>query len=381
MSEENVLSFEPAEADEDVLIAPVEVEKSAQGRLMEDALNSLQITEWSQAGHKIIKYPVDLGVLLQSTVLGTYHRRCLAFKRKASIGNGYETASPGRVRNVLPDAELRAFVDDWNTFANAYFELETNIFGRIRRLHHVRANTLWKAAKGGWVQKVIDPEKDRVEFRVIPEKKIVHLKEYSAFSDHYGVPDWFPALLPVMLAWESNDFKRKFYANGSHAGLLILLTGVKGLSPTQREEIETKIKSTQGPGHFKTLFMAFKDPDVKVEVKGVAAESPVKDDYPEIQKSTREQVITAHGLPPRLMSIILDAKGGSMQGQLLEELKLFHLSFVRPEQRLLEEFLNPLLPAPIAFRDFLPADEGGEEPAEDEPGEEEPPDGGPGAED
>jgi len=375
--EANGVAETSAGTDErDFMIVPVEIGKSAQGRLMDAAINDLQLTEWNQAGHKVIKYPVDLGVLLQSTVMGTYHRRCLAFKSLASIGNGYETERPNEVLGVLPDHDLRAFVHDYNTFANAYFELETNLFGRIRRLHHVRANTLWKKADGSWVQKVVVPEKDRPEFRVIGKKKIVHLSQYSPFSDHYGLPDWLPALLPVMLAFESNDFKRKFYANGSHAGLLILLTGIKGLSKEQREGIETKIKSTQGPGNFKTLFMAFKDPDVKVEVKGVASETPVKDDYPEIQKSTREQVITAHGLPPRLMSIILDTKGGSMQGQLKEELELFNLSYVRPEQRMLEDFLNPLLPAPIVLRDFLPVAAGdGEnaaEPAEQEPAEDEP---------
>ena len=348
---------EAAETRESFAIE-IPFEKSAQGDLFDRALNDLQITEWSQAGHRIIKYPVDLGVLLQSTVMGTYHARSLAFKRLASIGNGYDSEKVDAVRLTLSDFDLNAFVSDFFLFGNGYLERETNINGRTVRLHHVRANSLWKKANGGWVQKVVPPEKDKTEFRDIPKNKIAHLSEYSPFSDHYGLPSWVAALLPVALAWASNDFKRKFYENGAHAGLLILLTGIQGLTATQVKEIEEKIKSTKGPGNFSTLFVALKNADAKVEIKGVASESPVRDDYPEIQKSSREQVLTAHGMPPRLMSIILDAKGGAQGGkELNDELRLFNLSFVEPTQLLLERFLNPLLPAEIHFKSFLPDEE------------------------
>ena len=364
MSEPNEGAMEAAE-DEGIVVVEIAVAKSAQGDLFDRALNDVQLTEWSQAGHRVIKYPVDLGVLLQSTAMGTYHARSLAFKRLASIGNGYDTARPDAVRATLLDFDMNAFAADFFLFGNGYLEKETNAMDRLVRLHHVRANSLWKKAKGGWVQKVVPPEKDKIEFRVIPKNKVVHLREYSPFSDHYGVPPWMAALLPVALAWESNDFKRKFYQNGAHAGLAMLLTGIQGLSSTQVKAIEEKITATKGPGNFKTLFIALKNPDAKLEIKGVAKESPVRDDYPEIQKSSREQVLTAHGMPPRLMSIILDAKGGGLGGkELNDELRLFNLSFVKPTQRLLENFLNPLLPAEIKFRSFLP-----DEPEEADPGE------------
>jgi len=353
--------------DNEIVVMAVEIEKSAQGELFDRALNDVQLTEWSQAGYRVIKYPVDLGVLLQSTVMGTYHARSLAFKRLASIGNGYDSEKRDAARATLPDYDLNAFVADFFLFGNAYLERETNVMGRVLRLHHVRANSLWKKAKGGWVQKVVPPEKDKIEYREIPRAKIEHLREYSPFSDHYGVPPWLAALLPVALAWESNDFKRKFYQNGAHAGLAILLTGIQGLSTSQVKEIEEKIKGTKGPGNFKTLFLALKNPDAKLEIKGVAKESPVKDDYPEIQKSSREQVLTAHGMPPRLMSIILDAKGGGHGGkELNDELRLFNLSFVEPTQLLLENFLNPLLPAEIHFKSFLPDEQDATEPPEPE---------------
>lgn len=137
----------------------------------------------------------------------------------------------------------------------------------------------------------------------------------------------------------------------------------------QRKEIETKFKETKGPGHFRSIFMAFNSTEVEIEIKGVAKESPVRDDYPEITKSTREKIISAHGVPPRLMSIILDAKSGAMTGQVDEELRLFNLAWVEPFQLRLESFLNPLLPAPIKFRPFLLSRlEGDADPIQDQPG-------------
>jgi PBSX family phage portal protein len=363
----------------DAVSFTLEVEKSAQSKLFEQVLGDFQITEWSQAGQKVIKYPIDLGVLLQSTIMGPYHNRCLEFKRIATIGNGYDTKDPEGVKAVLADFDLSSWVDDFFLFANGYLEREQAVSGRVAKLHHVRANSLWKTSKGDWVQRTRDPEQDKDDWKTIDAAKILHLREYSALSDHYGVPKWLPALLPVALTWESNDFKRKFYQNGAHAGLLILLTGITGLTQPQMDELEKKIKGTKGPGNFNTLFIALKNAEAKVEIKGVAKETPVRDDYPEIQKACREQVLTAHGLPPRLMSIILDAKGGAMGGgELKDELRLFHLSFVAPTQKLLEDFLNPLLPpsSPIKFRDFLPDEHGNAQPDPEAPAADNPPDDG-----
>jgi PBSX family phage portal protein len=352
----------------------MEIAKSAQSQVMQQILTDMQITEWSQAGKKVIRYPIDLGILLQSTLMSSYHARCLEFKRIATIGNGYTTENPkdaAKVAEVLSDYDLDAFVHDCDLFANGYLERESTLTGRVTKLHHVRANSLWKwAAKpGGWVQKQRPPETDKDTWREIPAGKIVHLRQYSPLSDHYGVPSWVATLLPVALAWESNDFKRKFYQNGAHAGLLILLTGMTGLTEPQMKELERQIKSTKGPGNFNTLFIALKNAEAKVTVSGVAKEMPARDDYPEIQKSSREQILTAHGLPPRLMAIILDAKGGATGGAELDsELRLFNLSTVEPRQRRLENFLNPLLPVPIKFNSFLPDKYGLAEPDPKKPG-------------
>ena len=335
--------------DDEIIVLPIE---KADGASIADAIEDGLITEWNQSGKKLIKYPLDLGTLLRASIMGPYHKRCLIFKRVAAIGAGYDTDKPAEVEAVLPRKVLTAFVDDQLTFANAYLERETNAQGNLVALHHIRANSLWKSADGGFVQKVINPEKEKAEWLPVPAEKIVHHFEYSPLSDHYGVPDYVPALLPVAVAYEADDFHRKFYQNGAHAGVVILLKGFKSLSQKQREDIEAKFAKTKGPGHFRNILLGIRDPDAEVQVIGVAKESPVRDDYPEINKSSREKVISAHGVPPRLMSIILDSKNGAITGQLPDEIDLFNISWVGPFQLLLEDFLNPLLPAPIKFRPF-----------------------------
>lgn len=339
-------------ADPEVMV--FEIEKAEVSERLTPLINQ-QITGWVQDSKvKVIKYPLDLGTLLQATTMGPFHKRCLVFKRIAAIGSGYDTAGSAQaVANVLPTWDLRAMADDWLVFGNGYLEKETNVTGRVVRLHHVRANTLWKTPDGSWTQRLVDPVKDTPTWRAIPRNKIIHLREYSPLSDHYGVPDYIPALLPVALAYEADDFHRKFYQNGAHAGLIILLKGVRNLTPAQRDEIKAQLGKTKGPGNFKSLFMCFKNSDVDIEIKGVAKESPVKDDYAEVNKNTREKIISAHGVPPRLMNIILDAKAGAMAGQVEEEMRLFNLSWAEPAQLTLEEFLNPWLPAPIKFKPFL----------------------------
>ena len=327
------------------------IEKAADSR-WDKALSSAFATTWNEDGKEVIKYPIDLKTLLDASLMSSYHRRCLVFKRIAAIGSGYQAADPAAVAAVLPWRDLVGFVDDVLTFANGYLETERNANGELVRLHHVRANTLWKAPKGGWRQRTVEPGKTPT-YREIAEEKIVHLFEYCPLSDHYGIPDYLPALLPIALSYEADDFHRKFYQNGAHAGLVILLKGIRNLSKEQRDAIEEKFKSTKGPGNFASIFMAFASTDPEIEIKGVAKEAPVRDDYPEITKSTREKILSAHGIPPRLMSIILDAKSGAMAGQVDEELRLFNLAWVEPFQLQLEAFLNALLPEALKFKPFL----------------------------
>jgi len=320
---------------------------------------------WSQdniSEKDVIKYPVSLGALMDAAVMNPYHARCLRFKSTAVIGSGYTLANGsedkqklGAVRAVLTDDALSAFGADYYQFGNAYLECETNAKGIVVKLHHVRAASLWKT-KTAWVQRVVEDEgltPGTGKFNQIEKKKILHRALYTPLSDHYGLPEYIAALLPIMLSYEADDFHRKYYSNGANAGFIIKITGLKSISEADRKEIKNQLESTKGPGNFRSLVMAFGGKDVEVEVIGVAKEGTIRDDYTGIKTTSRESILTSHGLPPRLMSIILDSKSGAISGQVDEEMRLFNIAFVEPEQLALESFLNPLLPYPIKFKPFL----------------------------
>jgi PBSX family phage portal protein len=316
----------------------------------------------------VIRYPLDLAVLLASTLMNPYHSRALRAKRVATIGSGYtgldgaDLKDAEAVAEVLPDENLEAFVSDRNLFGNAYFEIEKNAKDEIVRLHHCRANTMFRSLDlKNWVQ-IIVPQPGTapalaqpmpIIIRTIPKAKILHLHEYSPLSDYYGVPDWVSCLLHIMLAWESDDFRRKFYKNGAHAGVVVLLKGARDLSQEQRETIKSKFKDSKGAGNFRTIFVSTNHADAEIQIIGVAKEAPVRDDYMDIKQSTRESIITAHGLPARMMSIILDRSGAGIAGKVQDEMALFNRMYVEPEQIRLESFLSPLLPEPIKFKPFL----------------------------
>ena len=320
---------------------------------------------WSQdnLGDKsVIKYPVSLGALMDAAVMNPYHSRCLRFKSTAVVGSGYTLADGtedekklAEVRAVLSDDALGAFSSDYYQFGNGYLEDEKNGKGAVARLHHVRAVSLWKT-KEGWAQRVVESdgaETGKAKLNPIEQDVILHRALYTPLSDHYGLPEYVSALLPIMLSYEADDFHRKYYSNGANAGFIIKLTGLKSISETDRKEIKRQLESTKGPGNFRSLVMAFGGKDVEVEVIGVAKEGTIRDDYTGIKTTSRESILTAHGLPPRLMSIILDSKSGAISGQVDEEMRLFNIAFVEPEQLALERFLNPLLPHPIKFKPFL----------------------------
>jgi len=98
-------------------------------------------------------------------------------------------------------------------------------------------------------------------------------------------------------------FRRKYYLNGSHAGIHPLRHRCAG----RREQvngIREALKYSKGPGNFRNLFIyapnGKKDGLQLILISEVAA----KDEFFSIKNVTRDDVLAAHRVPSQLLGLV-----------------------------------------------------------------------------
>ncbi|AMC34694.1 hypothetical protein VN23_08780 [Janthinobacterium sp. B9-8] len=102
-------------------------------------------------------------------------------------------------------------------------------------------------------------------------------------------------------------FRRRYFANGSHAGFILYMTDA---AQSYIDDLRTALQGSKGPGDFKNLMVyapgGKKDGMQILHIFEVAA----KDDFWNIKNVTRDDQLSAHRVPAQLMRIIPNNTGG-----------------------------------------------------------------------
>ena len=144
-------------------------------------------------------------------------------------------------------------------------------------------------------------------------------------------------------------FRRRYYANGSHAGFILYVT-----DPAQHEEdieaMRDQLIKSKGVGNFKNLF--YYAPNGKADgIKLIPiSEVAAKDEFVNIKASSRDDVLAAHRVPPQLMGMMPNNVGGF--GDVEKGAKVFARNEIRPLQSRIKDELNAWAGAPVC--DFRP---------------------------
>lgn len=104
-------------------------------------------------------------------------------------------------------------------------------------------------------------------------------------------------------------FRRKYYQNGAHAGYILYMTDA-AQSSSDVDRMRQAMRDTKGLGNFRNLFMYA--PNGKLDGIKILPLSEVatKDDFFNIKKASRDDLLSAHRVPPQMMGIIPDNSGG-----------------------------------------------------------------------
>lgn len=190
---------------------------------------------------------------------------------------------------LLSQQEFSRYALDYLVFGNAYLEERQNRCG-------VDRGTYW------FVQ-------DWKEAHRFKTDSVFHLIEPDINQELYGLPEYLSALNSACLNEAATLFRRKYYQNGAHAGYILYMTDA-AQSTSDVDRMRQAMRDTKGLGNFHNLFMYA--PNGKPDGIKILPLSEVatKDDFFNIKNASRDDLLSAHRVPPQMMGIIPNNTGG-----------------------------------------------------------------------
>ncbi|MCG8708849.1 phage portal protein [Brenneria sp. 4F2] len=247
---------------------------------------------------KWIEPPISFSGLAKSLRAAVHHSSPIYVKRNILVS----TFIP---HPLLSQQDFSRFVLDYLVFGNAFLEKRLNRLGGILRLESSPAKYTRRGVEEDvcwFVHSFKEP------YRFAPGS-VFHLLEPDINQEMYGLPEYISSLNSAWLNESATLFRRKYYQNGAHAGYIMYVTDAAQNS-TDIDALRKAMNGTKGMGNFKNLF--FYAPNGKPDgIKIVPlSEVATKDDFFNIKNASRDDLLSAHRVPPQLMGIIPNNSGG-----------------------------------------------------------------------
>lgn len=297
--------------------------------------------------HGCVIPPEYFPALAEFPDMNAYHQRCLVAKANCVAGLGYEFTEkvPKELEDFLLENSFAEtiinFWYDYELFGNSYMEI-VRLSGRLAALYHLPAKDIYvtKYRDACWQ---LMPDGKEVRFAVYGEKdndnhEVLGIKNYTPRSGYYGLPQYLGALPAITINRVIGDYNLNFFSNSAIPDLALIVEGGE-LDEKSEEEIKTFLSDNiKGIANaHKTLYIPVTDPNVKIRIEKL---NNVRDaSFRGLRNDNRDEIISAHGVPPRLVGVVVSGQlGGS--GEVLGQLQTFLQTDIRPKQRKLENFLN-----------------------------------------
>ncbi|QCR38017.1 phage portal protein [Nissabacter sp. SGAir0207] len=246
---------------------------------------------------------------------------------------------------LLTQQEFSRMALDYLVFGNAFMELRKNALGKPLRLENSPAKFTRRGIEEGAYWFVHDWK----EPHAFAPGSVFHLVEPDINQELYGLPEYLSALNSAWLNESATLFRRKYYQNGAHAGYILYMTDA-AQSSSDVERMRQAMRDTKGLGNFRNLFMYA--PNGKPDGIKILPLSEVatKDDFFNIKKASRDDLLSAHRVPPQMMGIIPDNSGGF--GDAVKAAQVFVRNELTPLQERMKELNSWLGQEVITFRPY-----------------------------
>ena len=279
-----------------------------------EILNYLQCT----FNGKWFEPPISLNTLSNTFSASSYHSSPIYVKRniltRSFISHKY-----------LSTQSFSRLVLDYLSLGNCYLENKISVMNTQLGLEPVLAKYTRRGLDLNRYY-FLTPSYEEHEFK---KGKVWHLLSHDINQEIYGVPEYLAAINSIWLDKAATTFRRRYYINGSHAGFILYLS-----NPTHNEKdidsLKESLRQSRGPGNFRNLVIY--SPNGKPEgLKLIPiGEVAAKDNFGDIKSVSRDDILTAHRVPPSLMGVIPSNVGGL--GDPEKASKVFYENEIQPLQ-------------------------------------------------
>lgn len=267
--------------------------------------------------------PISFDGLARSVRAAVHHSSPMYVKRNILAS----TFIPHR---LLSQQEFSRYALDYLVFGNAYLEVRKNQIGKPLHL---------KCAPAKYTRRGVERDaywfvQSWKEAHQFAPGSVFHLIEPDINQELYGLPEYLSALNSAWLNESATLFRLKYYKNGAHAGYILYATDAS-ISASDMNALKRELSQTKGTGNFRNVFMSA--PNGKPDgIKIIPlSEVATKDDFFNIKKASRDDLLSAHRVPPQMMGIIPDNSGGF--GDVKKAAQVFVRNELTPLQERMKE--------------------------------------------
>ncbi|EMF8146865.1 phage portal protein [Serratia marcescens] len=282
--------------------------------------------------------PISFDGLARSVRAAVHHSSPMYVKRNI-------LASTFIPHPLLSQQEFSRYALDYLVFGNAFLEVRKNRLGEPLRL---------QCSPAKYTRRGVDPDtywfvQDWKEPHQFAPGSVFHLIEPDINQELYGLPEYLSALNSAWLNEAATLFRRKYYQNGAHAGYILYMTDA-AQSTSDVDRMRQAMRDTKGLGNFRNLFMYA--PNGKPDGIKILPLSEVatKDDFFNIKNATRDDLLSAHRVPPQMMGIIPNNTGGF--GDIEKASQVFVRNELIPLQERMKEINEWVEQKIINFKDY-----------------------------
>ncbi|MFD0726951.1 phage portal protein [Lysobacter brunescens] len=268
-----------------------------------------------------------------------HHSSAIYAKRNILLS----TFIPSRMMDA---ATFSASCLDLLVFGDAYLERRMAINRRPLKLQHSLSMYTRVGTNPGqhwFVQNYAAP------FEFAPDS-VFHLREPDLRQEIYGRPQYLAAIQSLLLDDAATVFRRRYYANGSHAGFILYINDALHES-TDIEAIKAALRDSRGKGNFRNFFIYSpngKNDGVKlIPISEVAS----KDDFKAIKETSRNDILAAHRVPPQLLGLVPNNTGGF--GKASEAAEVFVANELLPLQIMFRQINDWVGEEVVSFRPYV----------------------------
>lgn len=325
----------------------------------------------------------NIEALAQLPEINTYHERAVSTKANDVAGLGWslepldeQASDPAQAQRDTAEAFLNScnplldlgellvqVVTDYETVGNGYIELIVDGAGRVSGMEHIPGHTMRVHADGkrlvqvrggrrAWFKRagLDDIDVDYLTGEIesaggVPDERratsVIHFKRYTSRSDYYGLPVIVPALGAIMGDRKQAEYNISFFDNNAIPAYAVTLTGAN-LSDDTRNTIKKFFqRDVKNNPHSTLVLSASSDivgaPPIEMKFEKLATETK-EASFQVYRESNRDEVLSAHGVPPYRAGIVVAGQMGGSSAR--ETTEIYKQSVVRPGQSTIESRIN-----------------------------------------